>query len=51
MLAKIQKLMKSQAGGGAALVGIVIISSLTALGAYIVSLFENDQTAISTPTP
>lgn len=58
MFLKLRNLMKSKDGATAieygliaALIGVVIISAVTALGTSIESQFNNIETAISTPTP
>lgn len=58
MMNKFRKLLKSKDGATAieygliaALIGVVIISAVTALGTSIESQFENIESAISTPTP
>lgn len=58
MMTKIRNLMKSKDGATAieygliaALIGVVIISAVTALGESIETQFENIDTAIKTPTP
>jgi pilus assembly protein Flp/PilA len=58
MLKSIRKLLKSKDGATAieygliaALIGVVIISAVTALGTSIETQFENIETAIAAPTP
>jgi pilus assembly protein Flp/PilA len=58
MLKSIRKLLKSKDGATAieygliaALIGVVIISAVTALGTSIETQFENLETAIAAPTP
>jgi pilus assembly protein Flp/PilA len=58
MMTKIRNLMKSKDGATAieygliaALIGVVIISAVTALGESIELQFEAIDTAIKTPTP
>ncbi|MBL8558972.1 MAG: Flp family type IVb pilin [Hyphomonadaceae bacterium] len=55
---KFRNLLKNKDGATAieygliaALIGVVIISAVTALGTSIESQFNNIETAISTPTP
>jgi len=58
MMNKFRNLLKNKDGATAieygliaALIGVVIISAVTALGTSIESQFNNIETAISTPTP
>jgi pilus assembly protein Flp/PilA len=58
MLKSIRKLLKSKDGATAieygliaALIGVVIISAVTALGTTIETQFNNIETAIAAPTP
>lgn len=58
MMNKIRNLLKSKDGATAieygliaALIGVVIISAVTALGTSIETQFNNIEQAISTPTP
>jgi pilus assembly protein Flp/PilA len=58
MIKSIRKLLKSKDGATAieygliaALIGVVIISAVTALGTSIETQFNNIETAIKTPTP
>jgi len=58
MMIKLQKLLKSKDGATAieygliaALIGVVIISAVTALGTSIETQFNAIETAIKTPTP
>ena len=58
MLKSIRKLLKSKDGATAieygliaALIGVVIISAVTALGTSIETQFNNIETAIAAPTP
>lgn len=58
MMKKIANLLKNKDGATAieygliaALIGVVIISAVTALGTSIETQFNNIEQAISTPTP
>lgn len=58
MMTKFRNLLKSKNGATAieygliaALIGVVIISAVTALGTTIESQFNNIEKAIKTPTP
>lgn len=58
MMKKIANLLKNKDGATAieygliaALIGVVIISAVTALGTSIETQFNNIESAISTPTP
>jgi pilus assembly protein Flp/PilA len=58
MLIKLRNLLKSKDGATAieygliaALIGVVIISAVTALGTTIETQFMNIETAIKTPKP
>lgn len=58
MMTKLRNLLKSKDGATAieygliaALIGVVIISAVTALGTSIETQFNNIEQAISTPTP
>lgn len=58
MMQKIRNLLKSKDGATAieygliaALIGVVIISAVTALGTTIEKQFNNIESAISKPTP
>jgi pilus assembly protein Flp/PilA len=58
MFVKLRTLLKSKDGATAieygliaALIGVVIISAVTALGTSIESQFNNIEQAIKTPTP
>jgi pilus assembly protein Flp/PilA len=58
MMIKLRNLLKSKDGATAieygliaALIGVVIISAVTALGTSIETQFENIEQAIKTPAP